>query len=147
MSKRPKYPAPVAEAIRGIRANALPGRTMVYDRRAEWGGVEVKQNGATYLVTADGRILRQDHEGEVRQMAKDYAAEYAESASGRLNDFPDLGWKIEPSDFGPRGAIYTWRLVDYRNARVIRESSNKMLLYGMAEGVRWARTHDGDPSL
>lgn len=50
------YPEPVADAIRGIRANAGLRKTKVYDRRREWGGALVKQMGKTYVVSSTGAI-------------------------------------------------------------------------------------------
>lgn len=53
-----KFSPAVEDAIRGIRANAGPRRTMVLDRRLEWGGALVKQAGVVWVVTAEGRIVR-----------------------------------------------------------------------------------------
>jgi hypothetical protein len=55
-----KFNPEVEAAIRGIRANFLPRRVMVFDRTAEWGGALVKAGGETWSIGDRGEIHRHD---------------------------------------------------------------------------------------
>lgn len=57
----------VAEAIRGIRANFLPRRVMVFDRTREWGGALVKAGGEVWSVSQSGAIHRHADQVGVRR--------------------------------------------------------------------------------
>lgn len=57
-NKSAEFNPAVADAIRGIRANFLPGRVMVFDRTREWGGALVKAGGEVWTVSSDGSIFR-----------------------------------------------------------------------------------------
>jgi len=69
-------------------------------------------------------------------MPKDYAAEYVPS---KLDDRPDLDLRIVPADFGPRGAVLNWWLIEPSTATVINESSSRHYLYGVVRGIEWER--------
>ena len=60
MKKRVPFSPEVESAIRAIRANMGPRKTQVFDRRLEWGGAIVKQNGETWIVTETGAIHREE---------------------------------------------------------------------------------------
>ena len=60
MTRKPQFNPAVQDAIRGIRANFLPGRVMVFDRTREWGGALVKAGGEVWTVGHNGNIRRHD---------------------------------------------------------------------------------------